>query len=95
MLPALDRGPVPPVIYGQWQTIDSAQRVTYETVALLRMRNGRVYRAAWHYRGRGCAWWPDEGQQRQRAIGLYEPTHWKPLAIGIGQARRGNISRPR
>lgn len=67
----------------EWQPIETAQRVLYNTRAELRMANGRVYKAVWQYRGRGCAWWVEPGQRRKTPIGLYEPVEWRVLATGL------------
>lgn len=73
-----------------WQEIASAQFVESGTVADLKMRSGRVIRAAWTNRGRITAWWPLAGNRR-RPIGLYEPREWRVInqvhAIGIPVGR--------
>jgi hypothetical protein len=48
-------------------------------VADLKMPNGEIVRAAWKEVGRCTAWWPLAGR-RKRAIGLYDPVAWRPVA---------------
>jgi hypothetical protein len=43
------------------------------------MPNGEIVRAAWKEVGRCTAWWPLAGR-RKRAIGLYDPVAWRPVA---------------
>jgi hypothetical protein len=69
----------------EWIEISEAARVvSYNTVADLKMANGRVYRATWKYHGRCCAWWPEPGQSRRSLIALYEPVAIQVVAPGIG-----------
>lgn len=65
-----------------WVPIAEASYVRHGTVAILRMENGREYRATWKEVGLATAWYLDAGQQRKRPIGLFEPAEIKVLALG-------------
>ena len=73
----------PPRVHGGWQPISTAEHVRFDTRAELRMQNGRVYRAVWQFRGRGCAWWMEPGQARKAPAGLYDPIEWRVIATGL------------
>jgi hypothetical protein len=55
-----------------------AGEVVEGMVADLLMESGRVYRCAWRYQGRICAWWPLTGN-RKAPIALFEPKAWRPI----------------
>jgi hypothetical protein len=69
-----------------WQPIERARFVKDFTVADLRMADGRCYRATWRAAGLCTAWWPEAGQARKKAIGLYTPVAFRVVAAGIGRA---------
>lgn len=71
----------------EWRPISEAQFTREGTIAELRMPSGRVYLATWEYRGRACAWWPDDSRRRA-PIGLYSPEAFRVLAIGMGDDGR-------
>jgi hypothetical protein len=51
------------------------------TVADLKMRSGRVYRAILGFRFNACAWWPMSGP-RKNPIGTAEPLSLAVIIIG-------------
>lgn len=65
-----------------WQHIREARHTRIGTVADLKMKNGRIYRAVWDCNGRMTAWWPRD-KRRKRAIGLYTPEAFRIVAVGI------------
>jgi hypothetical protein len=65
-----------------WRPIAEARDVRYGTIADLKMRSGRTYRAVYGFRGHCCAWWPMQGQSRRKPIGTYEPVLFAVQAIG-------------
>jgi len=67
-----------------WQDIGQAQFVREHTVADLKMKSGRVYRAHWKEFGVETAWWPESGQARKKPIGLYDPVAFRVVAAGMG-----------
>jgi hypothetical protein len=69
-----------------WRPIAEAQFIPDHTVADLKMKSGRVYRATWEFRGRCCAWWLAPGQNRFEPIGLYEPVGFIVVAEGVQPA---------
>lgn len=61
--------------------IAEARPIPHGTVADLKMRSGRVYRAILGFRANVNAWWPISGP-RKKPIGTHEPLSLAVITIG-------------
>lgn len=66
----------------EWRPIEDVIDLPHGTVADLRMRSGRIYRAVFGFRGSICAWWPTPGQARKSLICTLQPAEVAVVRLG-------------